>query len=110
MTVGDATEDLALQPVTLPRDPRHLRQRLLGELRRAAHADDAGDVLGPHSAPVLLRPADDQWLEAQPAARVQPADALGAVELVCCEAHRVEADLGDVYRELADRLRAVGVE
>jgi hypothetical protein len=75
--VVDAREDLALESIAHARDARHLRQRGLREFRRLAHADDAGDVLRPPAPAALLRAADQQRAEAQPAPDEQPADALG---------------------------------
>ncbi len=103
-------QDAILKTIAKGGKSRHVRERRLRELGGLAHADDAGDVFRPTAPPALLRSTDDQRRHAQPAPREERADTLGAVEFMRGEAHGVDADVRDVDRQLADRLRAVTME
>jgi hypothetical protein len=52
----------------------------------------------------------EQRAEADAALEVQRADALGGVELVSGKRQHVDRGVGQIHRDLADRLHRVGVE
>ena len=69
--------------------------------RGRAEADDAGDVLDAAAARALLRAADDERREPQPAAHQQRADALGAAELVRGDRAEVGAEADELEVDVA---------
>ena len=75
-----------------------------------AHAGDGRHVLGAGAAVALLAPAGHERHQPHAAADPQRADALGPAELVRRDRQQVDAERGDVDRNLAGGLHGVGVE
>ena len=107
--LGELGQHAITQSVQALRLGAHLR---LGDAAGFAQADAERRRQRAGTHPALLAAAADQRLQPHPraAAHVERADALRPVDLVAGDAHQVDPHRLDVERDLADRLRRVGVE
>src|SRR5437016_485540 len=83
---------------------------ILGKLRGDTRADDAGDVFGSAAPAALLRPANQERTEAQPAPGEQHAHPFWPVKLVGCAARRVDPHRLQLDGDFPNRLRGITVK
>ena len=87
-----------------------LLQVLRGLPQRRGHAQNAGQILRAGPPVALLSAALQQGGQAQTAAAVERAHALGPVELVAAQGQQVHPQLVHVHGDVAHRLHRVGVD
>ncbi len=86
-------------------------ERLQRQFRRAAQADDRGDILRAAALAAFLAAADDVGHDLGASLDVKHAHALGRMELVARHGEKIDVALGDVAQvDLAGRLHRVGME
>ena len=117
MTVDvHAARDQLLQPVGQPvaqaSEPSRLArgQALAGQVCCLAEGDRDGDALGPCAQAAFLTTAADKGMQGDAVSDVESGDALGRAHLVPDDGEQVDAEVVDVDRDLADRLRGVAVQ
>ena len=87
----------------------------LGELcrrlfERGGEAYGAGYVLGARAHAALLGAATDKGRDGEALAQIERSDAARPVKLVARERERIDAEAGNVDRDMAHRLHGVGVK
>jgi len=81
----------------------------IGDLQRAGHSHDEGNVVRAGAAAVLLPAAALAGRQGDAVADVQGADPLGAVELMGRDRQQIDAQGAHIQRKLAGGLHSVGV-
>lgn len=107
--LGQRGSQGTLQPVTQRRLPRSFGIHIAQLVQRRRHAGDRGQVLGAAAAVTFLR-ARHRRADHHTLAQQQRARALGAVQLMGREGHRISAAVRKMKRPLADPLRRVDMQ
>ena len=111
LQVREALAQAAVQAIPQRTQVLHPAGELpAGQLCRGAQPHHRGHVLGPGAHAALVGRAQQQGLQRRAPSDVEGADALGGVELVPCHREEIHAELLHVHRDLAHRLRRIGVQ
>lgn len=91
-------------------DSRHIVKSSDRVLESLCKADDVCDVFGAAASAAFLTAAVDEVCDPYSGSYVQDTDTLGSVDLVTGERKHIDTEVGDVDRDISDRLDCVGEE